>query len=118
MSAISLKLLVVTAAVGFAAVFTAGAPANAASPVSAPMLSAAAHASVVNIDYRGQRHQAGPRHRGPACSVDGAKMKAHRMGIRNARVTYRGKSVQVRGFRHGRPMSVVFANARGCPIIR
>jgi len=40
------------------------------------------------------------------------------MGIRNARVAYRGKSVQVRGFRHGRPAGVVFANVRGCPIIR
>jgi len=45
-------------------------------------------------------------------------MKAHRMGIRSARVAYRGKSVQVRGIRHGRPTGVVFANARGCPIIR
>jgi len=119
MSAISLKSLVVTAALGFAAVFAAGASANAASPLSAPALSTAAHTSVVNVDYRGhQRHHARPRHRGPACSVEGAKMKAHRMGIRNARVVYRGKSVQVRGFRHGRPTGVVFANVRGCPIIR
>ncbi|ENR68082.1 hypothetical protein C032_01366 [Brucella abortus 63/294] len=45
-------------------------------------------------------------------------MKAHRMGIRNARVTYRGRTVTVRGFRHGRPTSVTFADTRGCPIIR
>ncbi len=118
MSSISLKSFVVTAAIGFAAVFTAGASANAASPTSAPAMSTAAHSPVVNIDYRGNRHHARPSRRGPACSVEGAKMKAHRMGIRNARVVYRGKSVQVRGFRHGRPTGVVFANVRGCPIIR
>lgn len=114
MSALSFKSLVVTAALGVAAVFSAGASANAASPMTVPAVSTGAHASVVNVDYRG-RHQ---MRRGPACSVEGAKMKANRMGIRNARVIYRGKSVQVRGFRHGRPAGVVFANVRGCPIIR
>lgn len=114
----SLKSFVVTAAIGFAAVLTAGASANAASPASVPAFSTAAHSPVVNIDYRGSRHHASPPRRGPACSVEGAKMKAHRMGIRNARVVYRGKSVQVRGFRNGRPTGVVFANVRGCPIIR
>jgi len=118
MSAMSLKSFVVTAAIGFAAVFTAGASANAASPASVPAVSTAAHSPVINIDYRGNRHHGRPAYRGPACSVEGAKMKAHRMGIRNARVVYRGKSVQVRGFRHGRPTGVVFANVRGCPIIR
>jgi len=118
MSAISLKSFVVTAAIGFAAVFTAGASANAASPSSVPAVSTAAHSPVVNVDYHRNRHHARPARRGPACSVEGAKMKANRMGIRNARVVYRGKSVQVRGFRHGRPAGVVFANVRGCPIIR
>jgi hypothetical protein len=112
MSAISLKSFAVTAALGLAAVFTVGASANAASPMTAPAVSTAAHGAVVNVDYRG------PVYRGPACSVEAAKMKANRMGIRNARVVYRGKSVQVRGYRHGRPSGVVFANARGCPIIR
>lgn len=118
MSALSLKSFIVTAAIGLAVVFTAGASANAASPASAPSVSTAKYSSGINIDYRGHRHQAGPHHRGPACSVESAKMKAHRMGIRNARVIHRGKSVQVRGFRHGRPTGVVFANVRGCPIIR
>lgn len=112
MSALSLKSFIVTAAIGLAVVFTAGASANAASPASAPSVSTAKYSSGINIDYRGHRHRA------PACSVESAKMKAHRMGIRNARVIHRGKSVQVRGFRHGRPTGVVFANVRGCPIIR
>ncbi|MBC2885982.1 antifreeze protein [Ochrobactrum sp. CM-21-5] len=117
MSAISFKSIVVTAALGLAAVVTAGASANAASPVTVPAISTSAHGTIVNVDYRGHRHSR-PVYRGRACSVEGAKMKAHRMGIRNARVAYRGKSVQVRGFRHGRPTGVVFANRRGCPIIR
>ncbi|MBA8818787.1 antifreeze protein [Ochrobactrum sp. P6BS-III] len=118
MSAISLKSFAVTAALGLAAVFTVGASANAASPMTAPAVSTAAHGAVVNVDYRGRPHHGRPVYRGPACSVEAAKMKANRMGIRNARVVYRGKSVQVRGYRHGRPSGVVFANARGCPIIR
>ena len=118
MSAISLKSFAVTAALGLAAVFTVGASANAASPMTAPAVSAEAHGAVVNVDYRGRPHHGRPVYRGPACSVEAAKMKANRMGIRNARVVYRGKSVQVRGYRHGRPSGVVFTNARGCPIIR
>lgn len=118
MSVISLKSFVVTAAIGIAAVFSAGASANPASLSSAPAMSTTAHSSVINVDYRGNRHNGRPAYRGPACSAESAKMKAHRMGIRNARVAYRGKSVQVRGVRHGRPTGVVFANARGCPIIR
>ncbi|WP_139976800.1 antifreeze protein [Ochrobactrum sp. CGA5] len=117
MSAISLKSLVVTAALGAAAIFTTAASASAASPIVAPVVTTSAGTAVVNIDYRGYRHGR-PVYRGPACSVEGARMKAHRMGIRNARVIYRGKSVRVRGFRHGRPVGVVFANVRGCPIIR
>jgi len=118
MSAISLKSFAVTAALGLAAVFTVGASANAASPMTVPAVSTAAHGAVVNVDYRSRPHHGRPVYRGPACSVEAAKMKANRMGIRNARVVYRGKSVQVRGYRHGRPGGVVFANARGCPIIR
>ncbi|KAB2755939.1 antifreeze protein [Brucella anthropi] len=117
MSAISLKSFVVTAALGVAAIFTTAASASAASPVVAPAISTSASSAIVNIDYRGYHHSR-PAYRGRACSIEGAKMKANRMGIRNARVVYRGKSVQVRGFRHGRPAGVVFANVRGCPIIR
>lgn len=115
MSAISLKSLVVTAALGVAAMFSVSASANAASPVTAPAATTAAHASVMNVDYR-RHHNHRPVVRG--CSVEGAKMKAHRMGIRNARVIYRGRTVTVRGFRHGRPVGAVFADRRGCPIIR
>lgn len=114
MSVISLKSFVVTAAIGVAAMFSASASANAASAVMAPAITTAAHSSVMNVDYR--RHHHRPIVRG--CSVEGAKMKAHRMGIRNARVTYRGRTVTVRGFRHGRPTSVTFADTRGCPISR
>ncbi len=117
MSAILLKSFVVTAALGVAAIFTTAASANAASPALTPAVSAPASSAIVNVDYRGHRH-GHPIYRGRACSIQSAKMKANRMGIRNARVVYRGKSVQVRGFRHGRPAGVVFANVRGCPIIR
>jgi hypothetical protein len=117
MSAISLKSFVVTAALGVAAIFTTAASASAASPIVAPAISTPASSAIVNVDYRDYRHGR-PVYRSPACSVEGAKMKANRMGIRNARVVYRVKSVQVRGFRHGRPAGVVFANVRGCPIIR
>ncbi|MFD1199421.1 antifreeze protein [Brucella gallinifaecis] len=118
MSAISFKSFVVTAAIGLAAVFTAGASANAAPSAAAPAFNASAHSSLIQIDHRSNRHHGRPAYRGPACSVENAKMKAQRMGIRNARVAYRGKSVQVRGSRHGRPASAVFANTRGCPTIR
>lgn len=119
MSAISLKSFVVTAALGVAAIFTTAASASAASPVAAPVVSTSAYSPMLNVDYRGPSHgRPGPVYRGRACSIEGAKMKANRMGIRNARVVYRGKSVQVRGFRNGRPAGVVFANVRGCPIIR
>lgn len=50
MSAISFKSFVVTAAIGLAAAFSAGASANAASPSSVPAMSTAAHPSVINID--------------------------------------------------------------------
>lgn len=118
MSAMSFKSLVFSAAIGLAAVFSAGASANAASPSSAPAFAASEQSPVIKIDHRGNRHHGRPAYRGPACSAENAKMKAHRMGIRNARVAYHGKSVQVRGFRHGRPTGVVFANVRGCPVIR
>lgn len=120
MSALNFKSFAVTAALGFVAVFTAASSANAASPVAAPALSAQAHGAVVDVDYRGRHHQRFDRNprRGPACSAQTARVKAQRMGLRNARVAYRGKSVQVRGFRHGRPATIAFANVRGCPIIR
>ncbi|MBN9044810.1 MAG: antifreeze protein [Rhizobiales bacterium] len=107
---ISIKSLAVTAALGLAAVFSAGAAANAASP-AAPAVSTPAHSTVVkHVQYRRD-------HRG-MCSVNWARNKAARMGIRNARVVYRGRAVQVRGWRHGRPAHVTFANVRGCPTIR
>ncbi|MBV2143971.1 antifreeze protein [Falsochrobactrum sp. TDYN1] len=119
MSVISFKSFAVTAALGFAAVFSAGAaPANAASPMAVPAIASASHSLATNVDYRGRRHQARPKHRRSACSVQSARSKASRMGIRNARVIHRSKSVQVRGFRHGRQTSVTFSDRRGCPIIR
>ena len=117
MSAISLKSFAVTAALGVAAIFATAASSNAASPVVTPAVSTAASSAIVNVAYRGHRHGR-TVYRGRACSIQGAKIKAGRMGIRKARVVYRGKLVNVRGFRHGRPARVVFANARGCPIIR
>ena len=117
MSAISLKSFAVTAALGVAAIFSTVASSSAASPVTTPAVNMSQSSSVVNVDYRG-RHHVRPVRRGPACSTAAARSRAGRMGIRNARIVYRGRTVQVRGFRHGRPAGVVFANARGCPIVR
>ena len=117
MSAISLKSFAVTAALGIAAIFSTAASSNAASLVVTPAVNMSQSSSVVNVGFRG-RHHVRPVRRGPACSTVDARRKASRMGIRNARVIRRGRTVQVRGFRHGRLARAAFANVRGCPIIR
>lgn len=72
----------------------------------------------VNDGYRGESRRGWnpPRQ---ACSVRLAEDKARNMGIRRARVVdVSPRRVVVAGVsRHGRDQ-VVFANARGCPVIR
>lgn len=118
MSIIPFKSLIITAVLGCAVALGSGVTANAAAPVSTAGKTIGNQSLLMQVDYRGHRKQMRKKHRGPACSVQSARSKASRMGIRNARVIQRGKSVQVRGLRHGRSVSVTFANRRGCPTIR
>ena len=63
-------------------------------------------------DFR--RHHAGPRF----CTPGHAVRKASRMGVHRAEVVRAGyRRVVVEGFRHHRPVRVVFANESRCPVI-
>ncbi|AYD01599.1 hypothetical protein [Neorhizobium sp. NCHU2750] len=80
-------------------------------------------ASIVQVQYRdhhGDRDWRRDRHHGrPGCSPGWATEKASRMGLRRARVvdvSHRVVVVAGRGW-HG-PDRIVFANERGCPVIR
>ena len=121
MSALSFKSIMITAALGLATVLAAAASANATSPASLPAVSQTDNALLVDVQYRpGDRRHHGHwhGHRGRACSVQAARMKASRMGIRNARIAHRGRIVEARGMRHGRPARIAFANVPGCPVLR
>jgi len=116
MSRISLKRLVLPAVIGLAAVFSAGATANAAPLAPAVSVASGVQGHVVQVDHRWGHHRRPVYRR--ACTPNQAARKAARMGIRNPRVIVRRNVVRVNGWRHGRPRSVVFARAPGCPIIR
>ena len=70
-------------------------------------------------DDRG-RHDRGRPDRGPrGCAPWLAEEKASRMGLRRARVIDVGRrTVVVGGFDRRGPDRIVFANERGCPVIR
>ena len=69
-------------------------------------------------DRRDYRVFHGERHAG-RCSDGRAIWKAERTGLHRAYVTRRGPGrVVVEGRRHHRFDRMVFANSRGCPIIR
>lgn len=58
-----------------------------------------------------------PRFR--ACTTGRALHKAQRMGVRHARVRAANRHViKVKGRMHRRHVSIVFARAPGCPVIR
>ncbi|KXF76771.1 hypothetical protein ATN84_12165 [Paramesorhizobium deserti] len=117
MSRISLKRIVLPAVIGLAAVFSAGASANAAPLAPAVSVTSGVQGHVVQVDHRyGHRHHRPVVRR--ACTPNQAARKAARMGIRNPRVVVRRDVVRVNGWRHGRPRSVLFARARGCPVLR
>jgi hypothetical protein len=86
--------------------------------------SAADNGMTVEVQWRGD-DRGGPRHhgRGPdrraGCAPWHAEDKAARMGLRRARVVDMNRRVVVvSGFdRRGRDR-IVFANQRGCPVIR
>lgn len=98
----------------------------AVSGFAAPLATASAadNGMRVEVQWRGD-DRGGPRHhgRGPdrraGCAPWHAEDKAARMGLRRARVVDMNRRVVVvAGFdRRGRDR-IVFANQRGCPIIR
>ncbi|MBC7313050.1 MAG: hypothetical protein H5U11_11200 [Rhizobium sp.] len=73
-------------------------------------------------DYRDRRHGWGHeprRHRPQGCSPRRAVDEARWSGLRRARVhNVTPRRVVVAGFRHGEFDRMVFANVRGCPVIR
>ncbi|WP_454286473.1 hypothetical protein [Rhizobium arsenicireducens] len=74
--------------------------------------------------YERDRHRPGwghepRRHRPQGCSPRRAVEEARWSGLRQARVdNVTPRRVVVAGFRHGKFDRMVFANARGCPVIR
>ena len=66
---------------------------------------------------RDRRHGYDRGHRG-FCKPHRAVNKARHMGVRRADVVRAGRNrVVVAGMRHHRPVRVVFANQRNCPVI-
>ncbi|MBT9372551.1 hypothetical protein [Rhizobium sp. CSW-27] len=96
----------------------------AATGLVAPLAgAAAADGRLVEVQWRDDpRGGHGPRHHPPRrehCAPWLAEDKAARMGLRRARVVdVNRRVVVVAGFdRHGRDR-MVFANVRGCPLLR
>ncbi|PYE86551.1 antifreeze protein [Phyllobacterium leguminum] len=115
MSRISLKSLAVTAGLGLAVAFSAGAAANAAPAVPAAPAVATSGAKFIQVDHRWGHHGYRPAR---ACSADHAALKAERMGFRRVSVNVRRDTIRVSGWRKGFRSSVLFARAPGCPVIR
>lgn len=123
MSGFSMKAAIVSGLIGLAGVFSAGASVQAATPmVSVAVSSTSAGAPVVQVVQVNHRHghYNRPQYRPNryACSPRDAAAKASRMGIRGTRVHSNRSTIRVSGYRHGRPASVLFGKARGCPILR
>lgn len=92
----------------------------ALSGIAAPLATASAadNGLVIQAQYRGDDHRGRPRHR-DVCSPGLAEEKASRMGLRRARVVdVNRRVVVVSGFDRRGPDRMVFANERGCPVIR
>jgi hypothetical protein len=88
--------------------------------VAAPTASAASPDLTLSVQYRDRDWRPDRRpDRRPGCSPWLAEEKAERMGLRRTRVVdVSRRTVTVVGFdRRGRDR-VVFANVRGCPVIR
>jgi len=91
---------------GIAALITLGA-------ISATAATASANDFSVSV------HQARYDYRARACSPIAAVQKARAMGLRRARIdNITPRRVVVDGFSRRGPDRIVFANARGCPLIR
>jgi hypothetical protein len=89
---------------------------------TAPTAAAASPDLAIHVQYRDRdrdRDWHPDRRPGPACSPGRAEDKASRMGLRRARVVdVSRRTVTVAGFGRRGPDRIVFANARGCPVIR
>lgn len=124
MSGFSIKAVVVSGLIGLASTFAAGISAQAATPLASVAISghgAAQGAPVMQVNHRHGHYNNRPHYRPNnrfACTPREANSKAARMGIRSTRVTTNRSTIRVSGFRHGRPTTVVFGKARGCPILR
>ena len=69
-------------------------------------------------DWRQDRDWGRDRDRG-GCSPRFAEEKASRMGLRRAQVVdVNRRVIVVNGFDRGGPNRIIFANERGCPVIR
>jgi hypothetical protein len=94
--------------------------------MSAIPATASANDFGVRIEVAGPRHHYDDRrhsndryYRGPMCSNRLALQKAARTGLRGARIVARSpRAVVIEGRRHHRHDRMVFANNRGCPIVR
>jgi hypothetical protein len=89
--------------------------------VTAPTAAASEPGFGVYVQYRdGHRGREGrSHHRRPGCAPWLAEEKARGMGLRRARVVdVSRRTVTVVGRDHYGRDRVVFANARGCPVIR
>lgn len=121
MSGFSMKAAIVSGLIGLAGVFSAGASAQAATPVvSLAVSGTSAGAPVVQVNHRYGHYNNRPQYHQNryACSPRDAASKASRMGIRGTRIHSTRSTIRVSGYRHGRPVSVLFGKARGCPILR
>lgn len=111
MARVSLRILALGAAIGISSVFGLG----VASATPSVQTLGIANSEIINVNHR-------PGHWGPgyrrACTAGQAASKARRMGLRNPTVTVRRNVLRVTGWRYGHRSAVVFARARGCPIIR
>jgi hypothetical protein len=102
--------------------FAASAPAANAGGVGFEFSFGGPGGGVVIRDYDrrgGWNRFEGHRGHRDVCRPHRAVQKARHMGIRRADVVRAGhRRVVVEGFRHHRPVRVVFANQRHCPVIK
>ncbi|TNM62325.1 hypothetical protein [Aliirhizobium smilacinae] len=109
--------------IGLAAIVALSGIAATATTVSASERGFGPNGAGIYVQYNDRHHDRGRdwrRHNDrPGCSPGRALDKAERMGLRRARIVdaSRRAIVVVGRDRHGRDR-VVFANERGCPVIR
>lgn len=98
------------------------APAASAASIGISVGNGGASVLLVRDHNRHGRHNGWNRHQRPQrhgfCSPRRALNKAGHMGVHRARVAHSShRIVKVRGVHRGHRVNVLFANARGCPVI-